>query len=172
MEFGFTDLLIAFYCWLAWSWNLPEDAPSRRLIRPLTRVIQWLGLWHDWRMFAPNPVSVNRRIIVRIDYADGTRREWRPPYNDNEGPWRSFLHARIRKFMECVLNGKPKTLRVSLASYVLSQLARMDLGADVVGIEIVNERWPISIDPATFDEAATPTEKVLYSAELPAGGTA
>ena len=110
-------------------------------------------------------------MLVFIDYSDGTRREWRPPIIDNEPIWPSFQHARIRKFVENVLAGRPPAIRVGFAYYVLTQLAKLDLGPIVpVRIEIVNERWPIDIDRAKFDQPITPTYLVVYSEEVPAGG--
>src|SRR5436190_21609286 len=113
MHFGISDALIVIYCWIAVSWSLPEESPARQLVKPWSRLVQWLGLWHDWRMFAPNPIAINHRVLVRIDYSDGTRREWRPPFTGEEGPWRAFLFARIRKFMEHVLSGRPQAVQVS-----------------------------------------------------------
>jgi hypothetical protein len=166
MQFGFSDVLILFYLWVAWSWNLPPDSTPRRFINRVSRIVQWCGLWHDWKMFAPNPPRFNSRVFVRVDYSDGTRREWRPPSTAEVGWWQAFLYARVRKFTEHVARGKPATVRVSLAYYVLVRLSAMELNAVPTSVEIVDEIWPICIDPAATGPAPPPAHKVIYREEL------
>jgi hypothetical protein len=81
MQFGFSDILIVVYLVIAWSWNLPGESAAKLIVNKLSWFVQWLGLWHDWKMFAPNPPRYNNRIFVRVDYSDGTRREWSPAFD-------------------------------------------------------------------------------------------
>jgi hypothetical protein len=163
MHFGSSDIAIVVYCWIAWCWNLPADSGLRRLVNPLSPLVQWLGLWHDWRMFAPNPMRTNRRVLVRVDYSDGTRREWRPPSTGDVGWWRGFLYARVRKFSENVYRAQQDALRVSFAYYVLMRMASLEVGAATPrSIEIIEEFWPIVIDPRKAQTPITPSQRVLY----------
>jgi hypothetical protein len=65
MTTHWSDLFIVLYVFIAWCWNLPDDSPGRRIVVPLSRFVQWLGLWHAWNMFAPNPVRESRRLAVQ-----------------------------------------------------------------------------------------------------------
>ncbi len=67
--------IIVFLLWL-WYFNLRADSPLRRLVRYFQELFLYLGLWHSWAMFAPEPLHVNRRLKAVIHYADGSIDEW------------------------------------------------------------------------------------------------
>ena len=63
---------IAIYLIISWSWSLPTSSPARKLLAPLRPVILYLGLWHNWKMFAPDPVASNRRLQALLDFGEGS----------------------------------------------------------------------------------------------------
>ncbi len=63
--------IIILLCWF-WCWDLPADLPTKRLIGYGQAPFLWLELWHNWSMFAPEPLHVHRRLKAVIRYADGS----------------------------------------------------------------------------------------------------
>jgi hypothetical protein len=163
-----SDALIVMWLFVAWCWNLPEDSPGKWLVRPLARVVSWLGLWHGWNMFAPNPIRSSRRLAVRVEYADGSKYEWRPPGTLPEGYWRAFLHAHHRKFSDNAAAGKVKGLRWSLAELALERLnEKVARGLVPVHVAIVEENWPIKLGELV--QPAEPAVKTLFEQQLNEG---
>lgn len=166
MSVHWSDLAIVVYLFIAWCWNLPPDVPAKLLISPLSRFVSWMGLWHGWNMFAPNPIRSSRRLAVQVQYADGSRYEWRPPGSLPEGYWRSFVHSHFRKFASNVSAGKTKGLRWSLADFGIRSLNRIVLDKSVpVHVAIVEEEWPVSIGGSN-PMSAEPKRKVVFEQQL------
>ena len=63
--------IVAILLWF-WCYDLPTDSPQRRLVGYIQKPFLYLGLWHGWAMFAPEPLHVNRRLKAIIQYADGS----------------------------------------------------------------------------------------------------
>ena len=163
MTLQWSDVFIAVFLWIAWSWSLPDDAPAKRLVNQLSRWISWIGLWHSWRMFAPNPTRSTRRLLVQVEYADGSRYEWRPPGTLPEGAWFAFLHSRFRKFTDNVSAGKVKGLRWSIADYAVRRFSNLIPGKPGLSrIVVMEESWDVKLDPAQTNTAAEPKLKVLF----------
>lgn len=161
-----SDCVIVVYLLIVWCWNLPDDSPGKWLISPLARLVSWLGLWHSWNMFAPNPIKSSRRIAVQVKYADGSQYEWRPPGTLPESYWPAFLHARFRKFAENVRSGKIKSLRSSFAEYGLRRLAEIVPGSSVAAhVAIVEEIWPVKLGKPPQPNAE-PIRKVLFERQV------
>ena len=160
-----SDLAIVTYLFIAWCWNLPEDSPAKRLVQPLSRVVSWLGLWHAWNMFAPNPVRESRRLAVQVEYADGSRYEWRPPGTLPEGYFQDFLHAHHRKFSEVVCAGKVKELRWSLVDFALRRLTeKVSNKAAPVRVSLVEEKWPVKL--GELQQPTEPVRNILFEHRL------
>jgi hypothetical protein len=158
-----SDLFIVAFVWIAWSWSLPEDAPAKWLVNQVAKFVSWIGLWHSWRMFAPNPTRSTRRLVVLVEYADGSKYEWRPPGTLPEGPWPAFLHSRFRKFTDNVSAGKVKGLQWSTADYAVRRFARL-LGAErvLVHVAVLEESWDVRLDQQPATGAAEQKRKVLF----------
>lgn len=160
-----SDLFIIVYLLIAWCWNYPDDAPQKWLVKPLTRVVQWLGLWHSWNMFAPNPVRESRRLAVQVEYADGSKYEWRPPGTLKEGYWQDFLHAHHRKFTEVVCSGKVKALQWSVVDFAIRQLAgKAATAAAPVHVMLIEEKWPVKLD--VLEQPSEPVRKTLFEQKI------
>ncbi|MFM7058093.1 MAG: hypothetical protein ACKO2P_14335 [Planctomycetota bacterium] len=133
-----TDLFILVLLLFLWCWDYPVDHPPRRLIHWLSLPFLYLGLWHSWAMFAPQPIHVNRRLRAVIRWDDGTFELWSPL-----GPRRSalfnLLYARSFKY-ECSLLSTAGTGPLqSLAEFLVTQAAEDSAGRRVVRVELVRE---------------------------------
>jgi len=161
--FHWSDLFIVIFLWIAWSWSLPEDAPAKWLVNHVAKLISWLGLWHSWRMFAPNPTSTTRRLVVLVEYADGSKYEWRPPGTLPEGAWPAFLHSRFRKFTDNASAGKAKGLQWSMADYAVRRFDKL-LGGNrsLTHVAIVEESWDVHFAQEPASGVAEPRRKVLF----------
>jgi hypothetical protein len=163
MSLHWSDVFIVAFLWIAWSWSLPEDAPAKWLVNRVSRFVTWIGLWHSWRMFAPNPTRTTRRLLVQVEYADGSKYEWRPPGTLPESAWPAFLHSRFRKFTDNVSAGKVKGLRWSIADYAVRRFAKLLPGKPVLAhVVVMEESWDVKLDPAQISSTTEPKLKVLF----------
>jgi hypothetical protein len=166
MALYWSDLFIVLYLFIAWCWNLPEDSPAKILVKPLSRFVSWTGLWHGWSMFAPIPLRTSRRVAVQVEYADGSKYEWRPPGSLPVGYWQSFLHALYRKYTDNVCSGKIKGLRWSLADAALRRLAeRFPNQPAAVNVTVIQESWPVDLK-APQPVNAEPIRKIIFQQRL------
>ncbi|MEY3175841.1 MAG: hypothetical protein RLZZ436_3755 [Planctomycetota bacterium] len=133
-----TDLFILSLLLFLWCWDYPVDHPPRRLVHWLSLPFLYLGLWHSWAMFAPQPIHVNRRLRAVIRHDDGSSELWTPI-----GPHRSalfnLLYARSFKY-ECSLlsTAGPAPLR-ALAEFLAKRAAEDAPERRVVRVELVRE---------------------------------
>lgn len=72
------------------AWNLPSSALRQAALPVVEPYVRTLGLDQTWNLFAPDPPRATFEVLARIDYADGSWGEWRPPRNDR---WRKWLAA-------------------------------------------------------------------------------
>jgi len=133
-----TDVFILVLLLFLWCWDYPVDHPPRRLIHWLSQPLIYLGLWHSWAMFAPQPIHVNRRLRAVIRWDDGTCDLWTPL-----GPRRSaffnLLYARSFKY-ECSLLSTAGTAPLqALAEFLAAQAADDAAGRRVVRVELIRE---------------------------------
>jgi hypothetical protein len=164
-----SDVFILAFLLLIWCWNLPEDLPGRILIRPFSKIVVWLGLWHGWSMFAPIPLRVSRRVAIQVEYADGTKLEWRPPGSIPVGYWRSFLHALHRKFTDQVCAGKIKNIRWCMADVALRRLAAKFPQKPVpIHVAVIEESWAVNSETLK-SVTGDPKRTVLFEQRLATG---
>lgn len=133
-----TDVFILLLLLFLWCWDYPVDHPPRRLIHWLSLPLVYIGLWHSWAMFAPQPIHVNRRLRAVIRWNDGTFDLWTPL-----GPRRSalfnLLYARSFKY-ECSLLSTAGTAPLrSLAEFLAARATEDAAGRRVVRVELVRE---------------------------------
>ena len=112
-----TDISLIFFLLLLFCWDLPPHHPATLLIRPLAPAIRFLGLWHSWAMFAPNPIAVNQRLYAILLFSDGRQQRWLPMQAASENWWNRLLYARSWKFEHALLLESP-ALRESLCRFL------------------------------------------------------
>lgn len=136
--------------------------------RALEPGMRWLGTWQDWRMFAPEPHTADRALLITVSDADGVaRRTWRLPRDD------AGRHARRRdvKFTDNLRRAVSRPALADVARYFARQAAAEGLPA--VRVRIDCETTAVAPPaPGAWQPLAPPpgpvTREVL--AELPVAG--
>jgi hypothetical protein len=143
-------VIILLVIWL-WCYDLPADSPLRRFVSYFQKPFLYLGLWHNWAMFAPEPLHVNRRLKALIRYADGSIDEWRPMEPLRTNWFVDLLWLRHYKFQFSVLSGSDSVLWQPLCQWLIRQ-ATLD-GLQVQSIQLVREyqmvQGPMADQPLT-----------------------
>lgn len=86
-------ILVGGYLISAFLWSMPEEIPlKRRVDRFVSPAFQTLGLWQNWRMFAPQPRSEDVYVTATTTLADGRSIEW-----NLSGMWKMSFFERYRK---------------------------------------------------------------------------
>ncbi len=81
------------------AWSLPYYAPTKKRATAFLKPYMNLsGLWQDWDMFSPEPLSVNSHLEAEIFYRDGTMRRWEFPRMEHYGIWERYGKERYRKW--------------------------------------------------------------------------
>ena len=137
--------IVAILLWF-WCFDLPAVAPLRRLIGYLQKPFLYLGLWHGWAMFAPEPLHVNRRLKAIIQYVDGSIDEWRPIEPLQTNWFVDLLWFRHFKFQFSILTGSHKVLWSPLCQWLVRQ-AKLD-GLHVVSIQLIREYQTVNAPTA------------------------
>ena len=140
------DLFIIILLFWFWCWDLPADLPVKRFVRYVQAPFLWLGLWHGWAMFAPEPLHVNRRLKAIIRYADGSIDEWRPIEPLQTNWFIDLLWFRHFKFQFSILTGSNKVLWSPLCQWLVRQ-AKLD-GLQVVSIQLIREYQTVNAPTA------------------------
>ena len=115
---GYVNAFIVAYLLVAWGWNLPPDMPLQRLVNKVRGVVLYLGLWHSWNMFAPEPLYVNRRLSAVLYLANGETRVWEALDLGRMPWWRAFFEVRDRKYQDNLLSGELAYLKPALCEWL------------------------------------------------------
>lgn len=111
------NTFIICYLFVAWSWNLPSGSFRRRVAQKLGPIVRWLGLWHSWSMFAPEPILVDRKMAVELTYDDQSVDAYDLPYIGDYSRWRSFLSIRDRKYQAVLAKKGADVQRPAICRY-------------------------------------------------------
>ncbi|MEM6655719.1 MAG: hypothetical protein AAF596_07950 [Planctomycetota bacterium] len=151
-----TNALIVAYLFYAWSWNLPEDRFLKRVANRIKAPFIWLGLWHAWSMFAPNPIAANRRIEAEIETAEGRRITWRAPTAAEQRPVAALWFARERKLYEFLEGKSFPFLHGAVCRHLVGQHRRD--GSTPIAVTLVSVRTPITFPPASTAASPNPPD--------------
>lgn len=58
----------------------------------------WSGLYQNWALFAPNPLSVNSRLEAEVIYRDGRTSVWKFPLPQDFGYFQRYFKERYEKW--------------------------------------------------------------------------
>ena len=161
------NVFICIFLVFAWSWNDPAEAILKRLVRLFRRQVSWLGLRHDWSMFAPEPVHVDRRLQAEIRLENGEVIVWEAVRLDKLTRWQAFLKARDRKYQTNILLNRLKRLRPALAEYLARTYG--ERGHAVQEVRLVRVQRPIP-DPRDGDPVPQPFGTTVLYTYKAAGG--
>jgi len=77
-------LLFTVYAYNLWHMRPDEKPLGHAISTPQTQVVQLLGLWQIWDMFAPNPFPTDGGMLVNGTYDDGQMVELRTGMTDRD----------------------------------------------------------------------------------------
>ena len=120
------NLFIAAYLAFAWLWGLDNRSPLRRLAAPIEKPVKWLGLWHSWNMFVPDPSRTNRYIEAEIRLASGAVVTWRALRLSELDRFSAFLSKRHRKYQLNLVRNHYHVIRPALCDYLASRFGSPD----------------------------------------------
>ncbi|MBX3168465.1 MAG: hypothetical protein KF760_13690 [Candidatus Eremiobacteraeota bacterium] len=77
----FISVFVIFYVYamfmMAWPWPASEGT-KEALLRPAIGTLDFLGVWHRLRLFAPTPPAATGNVEFQVTYDDGTTENWQP----------------------------------------------------------------------------------------------
>ena len=132
-----TDVFIMGWLLFAWNWDRPVTDPGRRVAALVGTPLLFLGLWHGWAMFAPDPIRFHRKLRAVILFDNGQAEHWEPLTADRESWLTRMWHVRNYKYQNAVLCGRNTELYVPLCCF-LQKLASDD-GRRVISVELYRE---------------------------------
>ena len=121
-------------------WNLPPSELKRQGLRPLAPYVRATGLDQNWGVFAPDPRRQTVELLANIQYADGTRRRWRPPTGN--ALFGAYWDYRWRKWMEWTINDQHTQLWDPAAQFILREERKA--GRPAVQVQLVRRTADLS----------------------------
>ena len=121
-------------------WNLPPSELKRQGLRPLAPYVRATGLDQNWGVFAPDPRRQTVELLANIQYADGTRRRWRPPTGN--ALFGAYWDYRWRKWYEWTTSDAYRQLWDPAAAFIARQ--EREAGREPVRIELVRRTSDLS----------------------------
>lgn len=132
-----TDLFIVVLLLFLWGWDYPADHPARRLVQKFSRPFVYLGLWHGWAMFAPEPIHVLRRVTARIRFQDGSVEVWEPVRPQARKRLMNTLYVRSFKYQHSLLSSGNRHLWAPLCGFLARCAAQS--GRRVESVELLRD---------------------------------
>ncbi len=156
---GDLSRLFTFGAWLAYTfiiviWVWPTSFAKLEVLRglPWLRGVGLVAkLDQDWGMFAPDPPTANRRVVVRALLGDQTTREEDLTRHANQ-TMRSFSMARVGKLLKVhdrVLGGDNAAILTAFAHHTCHELGER-WHQRVLRVEIDRVFENLTIDPVTM----------------------
>ena len=131
------DAFIIVFLLFLWCWDYPADHPAKRFISLFSFPFVYLGLWHGWSMFAPEPIHICRWLKAVVVFSDGSVEEWEPLRPVVERRLMHTLLMRTYKFQHSVVCGRNPQLYLPLCQFLAHFTA--DQHRTVVSIELFRE---------------------------------
>lgn len=107
-------------------------------------------------MFAPNPISVERRFLVELYDETGKRHDLDLPALGNMGAWQGFKRARERKFQMNLASKKFKSYRIAICHYYIRNFEKAN-GAKLVKANLIMFTRKIAAPESNQEFAEKPT---------------
>ena len=115
------NAFIVVYLFFAWCWDFPDNAPEKKLVNWLVKPVAWLGLYHGWKMFSPDPMSDNRHLQMEFTFEDGTSTLADYPECHKMSVWKAFSFVKARKWEERIFEDQHNQVRPGYAEYLCRQ---------------------------------------------------
>lgn len=163
-----TNLFVLAYVLVAFFWHLPGWRLWRIVFDSLAPPIRWLGFEQYWGMFAPDPATSDRDLVVVLKLPSGAGLVWEPPRLHELSWWDAFLEFRYRSYEHAILYGEGSSAcRAALAEYLLR---KYDFGGDRPQAIVLSYVDRQLAPPGRKDPTPPPTRAVFYT-HRPSEGT-
>lgn len=78
---------------------LSPPSPWRDVaLQPVQKFVDYVGLWQDYCLFAPDPPSTNIDLSAELTFADGRKEIWNFPRMEKLNLFERIIKERYRKF--------------------------------------------------------------------------
>ena len=131
------DLFILLMLLFLWCWDYPLDHPCRFLIHLPGLPLAWIGLWHGWAMFAPEPIHINRRLRAILTFENGSQQVWSPLSPSPSTKLLNALYARSFKFEYSMFSFSMQAMYQPLCEFLIRQAT--ESGRSVRSVELIRE---------------------------------
>jgi hypothetical protein len=150
-----SDLIIIVFLVFMWCWDYPADHPAKKFITKFSFPFIYMGFWHGWAMFAPEPIHVNRRMKALLYFDDGTTEIWRPLAPEYQQKLINLLYARSFKYEYTLLNPRMSFLYQPLCDFLIGQ--SNSASQKVVGVELIRDTQQVNAigSEAVYRETTT-----------------
>jgi hypothetical protein len=142
------------------AWQAPASWLTEHISKMSRLYIRYTKTDQAWGMFAPDPLSVNRRMVVQAGFFDGNSREM-----DLTGPINEVMHrphlqsvGKAAKIHDRLLCGVERQYERGYAIHLCHQLAE-DWGMPIKTLTMIREYEYIHLDPKTFKTSLTNTDR-------------
>lgn len=89
------SVFLLFHLFVIFVWAFPIDTrPLLKIQRAIASYMAWSGLTQGWRLFAPDPQSMNSYVTAQITYRDSQKKTWQFPMPQDYGYYRRYFKAR------------------------------------------------------------------------------
>jgi hypothetical protein len=104
--------------------GLPNFHPAQKALREmLDPLIDALGLWQgQWELFAPDPDSINVRVVAVVEFEDGETAQWRSPEWQEMSVAAKFRHFRMAEYVDGIRKDPNRGAWPALANWVARQV--------------------------------------------------
>lgn len=96
------NAFIALQVFVIIGWGLPSSRFRDGLVGWLQEYVVFIGIWHSWDMFSPDPLIVNFNLYGEVILADGQTNLWEFPRMEKLSLTERFQKERYRKWRERV----------------------------------------------------------------------
>jgi hypothetical protein len=142
-------------------WMSPSSLVRDRILRMTRTYTQMIKLEQNWAMFAPEPLSANRRVIVRAELDGGDTREadLTSPSNRAMRSLSSLARVgRILKVHDRILAADEPGYTRGFALHTCEQLSRL-WGTRVKSVTLIREYQMLNVDTHTLKTSVTSPER-------------
>jgi hypothetical protein len=98
----FISAFIIVHLYIMTVWGLPASEFRTILCKPIQAYTSFMGLWHAWNMFSPEPLATNFHVQAEVHFQNGNVRYWDCPRMEDLVMWERFQKERHRKWQERV----------------------------------------------------------------------
>ena len=161
-------VFVSIYVITTGLWLLPHSDGRDALLTPIMPVIEYLGLWQSYRIFAP-PETSNFHLSALIWFKDGSTINWSYPQMARLGLLERMKRERFRKFVDHVNDDSSAIFRPDFARYVAHINNK---GGHEPAIVVLERHWADIPPPPKGFEGPLPAQsnhRAFFSYQLQKG---